>query len=375
MTDRDQGSELRAARAARGWSQSDAARELAALAGSRGATVGTATSLKTLLSRWENGHSTPEPQYRVLLADLYGRSGAELGLTGADTPVAETGGGLLAALASAAAAAGAGLELWRRQLVLARELDDELGAAGAAELVKAQVDGLAETLLHTVDRSTRADVAAVLTAAAALAGAQALDRTHHEQAWRRYDQARGAAWEADLPAAAAVAVSGQAAVLVDAGDAGAAIQLLEQAAPGPGGDAQARLDAAMALARAVAGDQRSSRAAMAAATRRLDGTRIDLVDRRDGPPVELADLHRWQGRVLVELGDPGAVGPLQRALAAGQRSTRHRASVHADLALILRDEHPQESAEHARAARRLATGIGSQRIPARLAGLGSSSSG
>ncbi len=373
MTDRDHGSPLRAARTARGWSQSDAARELAAFAGSRGAAVGTATSLKTLLSRWENGHSTPEPQYRALLADLYGRSGAELGLAGAGEPLAGADGGLLAAFASAAAAAGAGVQLWRRQLELARELDDELGAAGAGDLVKAQVDGLARTLLHTVDRSTRADVAAVLTAAAALAGAQALDRTRYDQAWRSYDQARVAAREAELPIGAAVAAAGQAAVLVDVGDTGAAITLLEQTMPVPDGDAQVRLDLAMALARAAAGQPRSSRQAMSAAAERLHRTRIDLVDRRDGPPVELADLHRWQGRVLVELGDQDAVEPLRRALAAGPRSTRHRAAVHADLALVLRDDRPQESAEHASAARRLATGIGSQRIAARLAGLGASS--
>ena len=80
MTERDPPSELRTARAARGWSQAEAARELAALARSRGLPVAAAASLKTLLSRWENGHSLPEQQYRTLLADLYGRQPTELGL-------------------------------------------------------------------------------------------------------------------------------------------------------------------------------------------------------------------------------------------------------------------------------------------------------
>ena len=64
MTHRDRPSGLRAAREARGWSQSEAARELASLARSRDTPVASAASLKTLLSRWENGHSAPESQYR-----------------------------------------------------------------------------------------------------------------------------------------------------------------------------------------------------------------------------------------------------------------------------------------------------------------------
>jgi hypothetical protein len=222
-----------------------------------------------------------------------------------------------------------------------------------------------------VDRAARSAVAAVLTGAAALAGAQSLDRVRHEQAWRRYDQARSTAKEARLPTAEAVAVSGQAAVLVDVGEATAAVQLLELSRPPPEGGAQARVAAAMAMARAAAGEQRSSREAMAVAERRLQKPRVDLVDRRYGPPVELSDLHRWQGRVLVTLGDADAAVPLQRALATGLRSARHRAAVHADLALALQHERPLEAAEHAGTARQLATVIGSERIAARLSALGS----
>jgi hypothetical protein len=86
--------------------------------------------------------------------------------------------------------------------------------------------------------------------------------------------------------------------------------------------------------------------------------------------VRAADLHRWQGRVLVTLGDAGAAEPLRRALASGLPSTRHRAAVHADLAIALHAGRPAEAAQHARTARELAAGIGSARIPARLAELG-----
>ncbi|HSU09017.1 MAG TPA: helix-turn-helix transcriptional regulator, partial [Pseudonocardia sp.] len=69
---------LRAARAARGWSQSEAARALAELASTRGVAVASAASLKTQLSRWENGHATPETPYRNLLGELYAGAGVDL---------------------------------------------------------------------------------------------------------------------------------------------------------------------------------------------------------------------------------------------------------------------------------------------------------
>src|SRR6185437_6852137 len=76
-------SALRTARAARGWSQAEAARELVALAGARGVPVATPSSLKTQLSRWENGHALPDAPYRALLGALY--AGLELGLEDAQT--------------------------------------------------------------------------------------------------------------------------------------------------------------------------------------------------------------------------------------------------------------------------------------------------
>src|SRR5260370_37047911 len=61
---------LQAARRARGWSQARAAWELTRFAESRGMKVASSASLKTQLSRWENGHVTPS-YYRELLCDFY----------------------------------------------------------------------------------------------------------------------------------------------------------------------------------------------------------------------------------------------------------------------------------------------------------------
>ena len=70
---------LQAARHKRGWSQGRLVWELTKLAQNKGASVATSASLKTLISRWENGHATPDASYQPLLCKLYGSSPAELG--------------------------------------------------------------------------------------------------------------------------------------------------------------------------------------------------------------------------------------------------------------------------------------------------------
>jgi hypothetical protein len=330
--------------------------------------VAGAASLKTLLSRWENGHAVPEPQYRALLGELYGRTPAELGIAGPPADPEATGASarFRAALAAAGAIDEAALDLWREQLHVATRLDDELGATGAGELVRALVERLDETVRHTVAPARRAAVAAVLAPAAILAGAQELDRCRPDLAWLRYHLARAAAIEAELPAAAADAVAGQAGVLVDVGEAAAAVTLLDSAEPALPRATRSRLAGARADAAAALGDAAATRRAISAAAS-AEHLPADAVQ----PPVavELADLDRWHGHALTVLGDPAAARPLRRALAAPPRSVRHRAAVHADLALALAAEQPDDAAAHARAARELAERIGSARTEARLATL------
>jgi len=69
---------LQAARHARGWSQPRAVWELIQLAKRKKIGVASARSLKTELSRWENGHVTPD-FYQPLLCALYNSTPAELG--------------------------------------------------------------------------------------------------------------------------------------------------------------------------------------------------------------------------------------------------------------------------------------------------------
>lgn len=361
---------LRAARTAAGWSQSEAAARLVELARGRGSAVAGPASLKTQLSRWENGHALPEPAYRDLLSELYRRTTAELGLTTDDRHDSAGHGParLRAALAAAAAAGRAGAALWRDQLAAATRLDAELGAAGAATLVDAQVERLGEIVRHVLEPAARAELTAVLAAVTALGGTQSLDQGHHDRAWLRYGRALAAAREAGLPIAAAEALAGQAEVLVDAGEAVAAVALLRHADPTDDAVAGIRLSAATALATAAAGDRDGAQEAMAEGRRRWRAGPIDIVRPLDGPTVQLADLDRWHGHALVDLGDDTAVEALDRALAAHRLAARDRAQIHADLAVALRPQRPDAAAEHAATARDLAASIGSERVAARLVG-------
>jgi hypothetical protein len=69
---------LQAARHARGWSQVRAVSELIKTARLKNVTVASARSLKTELSRWENGHVTPM-HYQALLCAMYNSAAGDLG--------------------------------------------------------------------------------------------------------------------------------------------------------------------------------------------------------------------------------------------------------------------------------------------------------
>jgi tetratricopeptide (TPR) repeat protein len=76
---------LRTARRLRGWSQARLIHDLGRLASARHIPIATSASLKTLVSRWENGHATPAEPYRRLLCEIYALDGAALGFTAPST--------------------------------------------------------------------------------------------------------------------------------------------------------------------------------------------------------------------------------------------------------------------------------------------------
>lgn len=354
---------LREARAARGWSQSGAARALRALAEERGGPDASAASLKTQLSRWENGHARPDPEYRALLAELYGRSAEELGLAVGTSGPSDGRERLRGALAAAAAVDDGVVRQWAAQLAAARSVDDELGAVGSAGVTAALVAQLVSTLRHTPAPARRPALAAVLSGAAALAGRHALDDDDPDAAWRHLDTAAAAGREAGSPALVIAALVGRAEVLREIGDARGAAALLTDPAWEPERESlpaaeRVRLGAAQAVALAAAGEADAARRTLAAPP-------IDAAH-PEGVGIEWADVHHRHGQALLELGDPAAAARLESGLAAGPRSARSRAGLHADLAQALAGSDPGTAREHAREARALALRIGARRLTARL---------
>ncbi len=71
---------LKSVRQQLGWSQSRAISAIRAESRAAGVEAPAAASLKTQLSRWENGHRTPDAFYRRLLERTYGKPAEELGI-------------------------------------------------------------------------------------------------------------------------------------------------------------------------------------------------------------------------------------------------------------------------------------------------------
>jgi transcriptional regulator with XRE-family HTH domain len=314
-------SALRAARGAQGWSQTEAARALVELARTRGVAVASPASLKTQLSRWENGHATPEAPYRALLAELYPES--ELQLGPADPDRADAPGPVERLRARLAVAAGVDAEvvaLWRTQLATAQQLDHRLGAAGAAAAVRALLEQLETVLPHLPDPDRHRPVATLIARACLLAGAHALDEGDPDSASARFFRAAELARAAAVPDLAVEAAIGHAEALLDVGASRDALAVLEHAG-------------------------------------------VDVAHPPSGFPVELI-AHR------PDPAPPDEVEHLAAALARS-RSTRERAMLHAELARALSTAgRGDEAAAEAREARMLATRIGSRRVLRRLDGQG-----
>lgn len=103
-------SALRQARTDRGWSQSRTIAELQSQAKTLGVTLPAPSSLKTELSRWENGHRAPDAFYQQLFERVYGRSCVDHGIASADLePVGSIGGTWEEGVTSAA-------RLWKQDL-------------------------------------------------------------------------------------------------------------------------------------------------------------------------------------------------------------------------------------------------------------------
>jgi transcriptional regulator with XRE-family HTH domain len=75
---------LQAVRLEIGWKQTQTIHALQEAARAQGVPIAAGRSLKTMLSRWENGHDRPDALYQRLLCRIYGRTPDELGFVRED---------------------------------------------------------------------------------------------------------------------------------------------------------------------------------------------------------------------------------------------------------------------------------------------------
>jgi tetratricopeptide (TPR) repeat protein len=330
--------------------------------------IATKVSLKTKLSRWENGKEQPSEIYQRLFREVYGRTNAELGFPKEpeeDPEAAE----LRARLAMARTVDPETVEVFRHQVDHARHVDRRFGALTQLDQLRAQIDQVHHLLSYRAGPQ-RPALAGVLVEASTLAGWQALDRAALGQAWTHYERAKAAAREADSPTLLAHAAAEQAFVLIDLDETTAAVHQLAYVRSIANGTATPLLRAWLAAAHgetlAAAGHADDARRAFDVASGLLPTDPVDPAL----PFLFLGDSHldRWRGNALARVGAPDAIDQLTDALARLPADfVRARTGLLVDLAYAHAAAGDRDAAlGHARQARRLAAQIKSDRQQRRL---------
>jgi tetratricopeptide (TPR) repeat protein len=330
--------------------------------------VATKASLKTKLSRWENGKEQPSEIYQRLFREIYGRTNAELGFP--DQPEEEPEATeLRSRLAVARTVDAATVDVFRNQVDHARHLDRRFGALTQLDHLRAQIDQVHQLLSYRAGPQ-RPALAGVLVEVSTLAGWQALDRAALGQAWTHYERAKAAAREADSPALLAHATAEQAFVLIELDETAAAVGQLTHASSIANGTATPLLRAWLAAAHgetlAAAGHADHARRAFDTASGLLPTDPVDP----ELPFLFLGDSHldRWRGNALARVGAPDAIDQLTDALARlPVEFVRARTGLLVDLAYAHAAAGDRDAAlAHAQQARRLAGQIKSDRQQRRL---------
>jgi tetratricopeptide (TPR) repeat protein len=246
-----------------------------------------------------------------------------------------------------------------------RLLDRRLGAPAVTTKLQAHIDHIEASLRYSLFPSQRQDLAAMLAAASALAGWQAIDMGRLPAAWQHYERATAAARESGDNAILAYACGEQAYVLADLGHHRDALALVQAAHDQNRAliphQIQTWLHAAEGEMAAAAGEETTCRHALDQAAHEIGYGSSD----QDLPYLALSPVHlaRWRGNCLVTFGDSETANELTRALAAMDPSfTRAEAGVRCDLAAALhvQGEHDEAHRQLGRA-RELAHRTGSTR--------------
>ncbi len=365
------GCRLQLVRRQLGYSANEVIRMILQRAQSRGMHVMSPASLKTKLSRWENGHEQVSEPYRQLFREIYGRTDEELGFP----PELDDGDAaqLRARLAVARTVDAETVDVFRRQVDNARHIDRRFGGITLLDQLRTNIKQVEDLLAFSMMGGQRESLAGVLTEASTLAGWEALDRNAIGQSWGHYERAKAAAREAGSSALLAHATAEQAFVLIDIGEVAAAVEQLARARELAERVAPPLLRSWLAAAHgeglAAAGHRDDALRAFDAAGALLPAEPVDAAL----PFLFLGGPHldRWRGNVLSKLGDQEAIDQLSNALPRLPSAfIRARTSMLVDLAFAYAAAGDRDAAlDHARQARRLASQIKSDRQLRRLNGL------
>jgi tetratricopeptide (TPR) repeat protein len=354
-----------------GYSADEVIRLLLQRALALGTPVMTRASLKTKLSRWENGHEAVSELYRRLFRDIYGRTNEELGFPSEDDD--NEANELRSRLAVARTVDAETVEVFRRQVDDARQVDWRFGGITLLDQLRSQIKQVEGLLSYSTAGTQRKSLASVVADASTLAGWQALDRGALGQAWQHHEVSKTAAREAGSLPLLVHATGQQAFALIDAGEITAAVEqlapareLAEDATPPL---VRSWLAAAHGEGLAAAGQRDSALRAFDTANSLLPANPVDP----SLPFLFLGGVHldRWRGSALSKLGESDAIDQLADALPQLPSAfVRARTGMLVDLAFAYAAVGERDAAlDHARQARRLALQIKSDRQLRRLDGL------
>ncbi|MCO7192035.1 hypothetical protein [Pseudonocardia sp. McavD-2-B] len=218
-------------RAERGWKKARLLHELRAAATRRGEQLPKDESLGRRVAVWENQGGVVGDFYRELLCEVYHCSAVELGLVGAPpseqvaaAPITEP-----LELPEFTRLDPGLVDLLRSQTQTIRLLDRRLGGATVHGQAVAHVETVESLVRNALPGTAREQAADELGQVAALAGWQALDMGRLPEAWRLHEVATAAARESGQPAGLGYARAQQAFILLDAGRAADALDLITSA--------------------------------------------------------------------------------------------------------------------------------------------------
>lgn len=345
---------IRSARQARGWSQTQLLAALRSQAALEHVTLMSPASLRVALSRWENGHTVPDLVHTRLLCSV-------LELSPADPPSQHdqhhdpSDDSLFAILA--------------HHTNSLRLLDRRLGAPFVRAQTAAHVAAL-ELMWESRSGADRRSIALVQADTAALAAWEDLDVGDHTEADRHYGLARRAASRSGDSTLLAHALGEHAVMLSETGYAREALAQVRRAETLPGLPMLLRAWLAATRAQVATwcpGEAVTVREAMTEAETALTHARPG--DEVALPFLALNEIHlqRWNGHLLVRLGDPAAGAIAEQALAGlPAEFVRARAAQVLDLAeyAARAGDLDQASARLASAAQSI-TSVGSRRLRSR----------